>query len=154
MSRRGAIVTALVELMNDNLDGSTYTSNIYQSAEGRLRFWDEISQFPYLSIVAGDEFREYEPGGFKWGFLTVILRVYTKGTDPELDLEQFFEDIEVLLDRNNNLEYLPGLDITEITINSLTTDEGVLKPLAIGEITTTVRYPLFSDCNPYGPCPL
>jgi len=154
MSRRNKISKAFVELINANLEGTTYVSNIFNSAENKLRFWDEIGQFPYLSVVSGDEFREYEPGGFKWGFLTVIIRVYTKGEDPEVDLEQFFEDIEVLLDRNNNLEYLPGQEITEITINSLTTDEGVMKPLAIGEITTTVRYPLMSDCDPYGPCPI
>ena len=98
MSNRSKIVNALVTLINTNLDGTTYTSNIYGSAENKLKFWDEISSFPYLSLVAGDEYREYQPGNFKWAYLNCIIRIYTQGSAPEEELEQFFEDLENLLD--------------------------------------------------------
>lgn len=146
MSRRNKISTALVELVNTSLDGTQYTSNIYEEAENRLRFWDEISSFPYLSIVSGDEYREYQPGMFKWAYLNLIIRIYTKGEEPEVELEQFFEDLELLLDLNNNIEYDTNEELTSITINSITTDEGVLKPLGVGEINIQVRYALQGQC--------
>lgn len=148
MSRRNKIAKALVQLMNDTLDGTQYVSNIYGTAESRLKFWDEISSFPYMSIVAGDEYREYQPGHFKWAYLNLIIRLYTKGDDPEVELEQFLEDIETVLDLNNSIDYDTDEELTSITINSITTDEGVLKPLAVGEMNIQVRYAL------QGPCPL
>jgi hypothetical protein len=146
MSKRSKIVNALVSLINTNLNGTTYTSNIYGSAENRLKFWDEISSYPYLSLVAGDEYREYQPGNFKWAFLNCVIRVYTKGDSPEEELEQFFEDLEALLDLNNNLEYEVGEELTSITLTSITTDEGVLKPIGVGEINIQVRYPIQGLC--------
>lgn len=147
MSRRSKIVKALVDVMNTNLNGTAYTSNIYNKAENRLRFWDEIQNYPYLSIVAGDEYREYKPGNFKWGFLSVVIRLYTKGEYPEVELEQFFEDIETILDMNNDLEYDTGVNLTSISITSITTDEGVLKPIGVGEINLQVRYDLQGPCG-------
>jgi hypothetical protein len=146
MSRRAKIINTLVDLVNTNLDGTTYTSNIYGNAENKLRFWDEVSSYPYISIVAGDEYREYQPGNFKWAFLNCVIRLYTKGDYPEEELEQFFEDIEHLLDVNNQIEYDTGEEITSITLTSITTDEGVLRPLGIGEINIQIRYPLQGAC--------
>jgi hypothetical protein len=34
----------------------------------------------------------------------------------------------------------PNLQTTSMTITSLTTDEGVVEPLGIGEMVVTVRY--------------
>lgn len=146
MSRRNKISKSLVDLMNTSLDGIQYTSNIYDTGENRLRFWDEISSFPYLSIVAGDEYREYLPGNFKWGYLSLIIRLYTKGDESEVELEQLFEDIEDILDLNNELTYDTGEELTSITLNSITTDEGILRPLSVGEINIQARYALQGAC--------
>lgn len=146
MSKRSKIVNTLVALINTNLDGTIYPSNIYGTAENKLKFWDEIGSYPYLSLVAGDEYREYQPGNFKWAFLNCTIRVYTKGEEPEVELEQFFEDLETLLDLNNNIEYDVGEELTSITLTSITTDEGVLKPIGVGEINIQVRYPLVGNC--------
>ncbi len=68
-------------------------------------FWEEVKNYPYIGIIAGDEFREYEPSNFKWGFLTVMFNIYVKTPKPLESLETFMEDIEALLDANNNLKY-------------------------------------------------
>lgn len=146
MSRRSKIVNALVALINTNLNGTTYTSNVYGKAENKLRFWDEVTNFPYVSLVAGDEFREYQPGMFKWAYLNIVIRIYEKGEAPDEDLEQLFEDLEDLLDKNNNLTYDVNEEITSISITSITTDEGVLRPIGVGEINIQVRYPLQGSC--------
>ena len=54
------------------------------------------------------------------------------------------EDIERVIDDNDVLIYddtvSPNLTTTSLTLESLTTDEGVLNPLGIGEMTVLCRY--------------
>ena len=54
------------------------------------------------------------------------------------------EDIERVVDDNDVLIYddtvSPNLTTTSLTIRTLSTDEGVLDPLAIGEISLECRY--------------
>ena len=140
MSNRSKIVNALVDLINDNLNGIDYNSNIYRVAENRLRFWDEISQWPYIGVTAGPEYREYLPANFKWGFLTVTIRTYVKSKNPQGELEEIFEDIENLLDANNEILYDDPKTTEQISILSITTDEGALHPEGVGEMQIQIRY--------------
>jgi len=146
MSRRSNIIDSLVTLVNTNLNGTTYTSNIYNSAEGRLQFFDEISNFPYISITAGDEYREYLPNNFKWVYMTVIIRVYTNGSESNDELEQIFEDLEELIDINNNLVFDTGETLDKISIISITSSEGVMAPIEIGEMNIQCMYGLQGAC--------
>ncbi len=54
------------------------------------------------------------------------------------------EDIERVVDDNDNLVYDDSVDpnqsATSLTIGSISTDEGVIAPLGIGEMTVRVRY--------------
>ena len=54
------------------------------------------------------------------------------------------EDIERVIDNNDILTYddtvSPNLKTTSLTIISLSTDEGALTPLGIGEMLVEVRY--------------
>ena len=54
------------------------------------------------------------------------------------------EDIERVIDENDILTYddtvSPNLTTTSLTLQSLSTDEGVLAPLGIGEMTLECRY--------------
>lgn len=140
MSNRSKITTALVDLFNTNLNGARYSANIYRKAENKLRFWDEINQHPYVSVTAGSEYRQYLPANFKWGFLTVTIRVYVKEQNPQERLEEIFEDMETLLDANNELLYDDPKTTEEISILSIVTDEGVLHPLGVGEMQLQIRY--------------
>jgi len=146
MSKRLDIVKAITGLLNTELDGIIYTSNIYGTAESKLKFFDEVGNFPYLSVTTGDTQIEYQPGGFKWNYLTIMIRCYTKGEDSIEELEQFFEDIETSFDNNNDLEYQTGIQITSISVMSITTSEGVLAPLEVGEMVVSVRYDTQSAC--------
>jgi len=142
MSKRTSIVKALAEKFKV-IDGVyPYKSNIFGNAEAKLKFWDECVNFPCLYVVAGSESREYMPGGFTWGFLGVSLKVYAKGEDSAQLLEDLLEDIENVIGTTERLVYDPinNYETTEILISSITTDEGLLSPYAIGEINLQVRY--------------
>ena len=142
MSNRSKITNAVVDLFNSNLNGVDYNSNIYRKAENKLKFWDEINQYPHISVVAGQEYREYLPAEFKWGFLNVKFYIYVKNSKASEQIEQFLEDIEILLDANDDLQYDTGKTIEQISILSIDTDEGLLNPIGVGEIQIQVRYDL------------
>jgi hypothetical protein len=158
MSRRFDIHTAYLALLNKELDGVNY-SNIYNNVKRHLEFWDTVTSYPAGFVVLGDELRQYE-GGIKWGYLQMSVRIYTKSEEFAEDLDQFLEDIENIIDNNTPLIYdEKGNSIIESTVQNITTDGGVLNPLAVGEINYVLRYslPYVACCNtevgqPY-PCP-
>jgi hypothetical protein len=142
MSKRNSIVKALAEKFKI-IDGSTgYRTNIYNNSFAKLKFWDETSDFPSIYVVAGSEAREYHPSNFTWGYLGVSLKIYCKGEDSQQLLEDLLEDVENVIDANRVLVYdeTNGYETTEILITSITTDEGLLAPYAIGEINLQIRY--------------
>jgi len=142
MSRRTSIVKALAEKFKV-IDGSTgYKTNIFNNSFAKLKFWDETSDFPSIYVVAGSESRDYMPSAFTWGYLGVSLKVYCKGEDSQQLLEDLLEDVENVVDANRSLVYdaANNYETTEILITSITTDEGLLSPYAIGEINLQVRY--------------
>jgi len=139
---RQKIVQAVTDLIA-TIDGSgTFLTDLYGNVDSKLQFWDEVSDFPTVCVVAGDETIEYLPAGFKWGFLTVKINVYVKDENSQKRLEDIFSDIESLLDSNNTLSYDTNKNVEDIRIISIITDEGVLQPLGIGEITLQIQYAL------------
>jgi len=137
---RVKIVEALVSLLKTINGTGVFKSNLYESVEGRLKFWDEVNTYPFVSVVAGPEEREYLPGCFKWGHLLVRIRIYTNSEDPQTELENILSDIEYLLDNNLDLEYDSGKKATDTRILSIITDEGLLHPIGVGEMTIKVQY--------------
>ena len=142
MSRRKSIVNALAEKLKI-IDGTgSFNTNIFEASFAQLKFWDEVSNFPCIYVVAGTESREYLPSDFTWGYLNVSLKVYTKGEDPQQLLENLLEDIELVINSNRVLTYdtVNNYKTTEILINSITTDEGLLAPYGVAEVNLQVRY--------------
>lgn len=143
MSVRTSIVKALAEALKV-IDGTgTYLTNINNNSYSKLKFWDEVNDFPAVYSVAGQETREYQPGAFKWAYLGISIKCYTKGEDPQAELEDLLDDVERVLDANRNLVYdtqVAGSQLTEISITSIVTDEGLLEPYGVGEINIIVQY--------------
>ena len=142
MSRRTSIIKALAEKFKQINGQAPYQVNLFQNAYPKLKFWDEIEDFPSLYMSPGSEYREYLPGDFAWGFLGVSVKVYCHGEDSQEQLEKLLEDVEKCVDLNRVLTYdtAKNYETTEILISSITTDEGLLAPYAVGEINLQVRY--------------
>ena len=140
MSRK-SIVKALSEKFKAIDGNSPYQINIFENSYPYLKFWDEITDFPAIYMSPGSEVREYLPSDFKWGFLSVSVKLYCKGEDSQDQLEKLLEDVEHCIDSNRQLSYgTTSSETTEILITSITTDEGLLAPYAVGEINLQVRY--------------
>lgn len=143
MSRRTSIVKAISDKLKV-IDGTgPYKTNIFGNAYAKLKFWDEVSDFSSIYVVAGSETREYHPAGFAWGFLNISLKVYTKGEESQTQLEELLEDIESVLDSTLGVivyDTTNNYGTSEISITSITTDEGLLAPYAVGEMNLLIRY--------------
>lgn len=145
MSVRSSIAKALAEKLKYIKPENGFNTDLWDKVEPKLRFWDECNQFPAIYMSTGTETREYLPGNFKWAFLGISLKVYVKGEDPAQQLEDLLEDVEKIIDANRTLVYdetIPGAQTTEILINQIVTDEGLLDPYGIGEVNITVQYPV------------
>jgi len=142
---RKKICEALVEQLQ-LIDGNhPYNSNVFNNVHSGMIFLDQIQEYPKVCVVPGDETREYQPNEFKWRFLGIDIRVYVEDQeDPQEVLATLMEDIERVIDDNDILIYddtvSPNLTTTSLTLVSMSTDEGVLTPLGIGEMTLTCRY--------------
>jgi len=144
-TQRKKIAVALAEKLKE-IDGSyPYNINVFDNVASHLVFLDEIQQYPKVCVVAGDESRQYLPDGFKWRFLSLTIRAYVSNEeDAQEELSLLIEDIERIIDDNDALVYddavSPNEQTTSMTIESISTDEGVIAPLGIGEIVVEVRY--------------
>jgi hypothetical protein len=143
-TRRLGIVNALVEKLQEIDGNGDFNTDIYRNVHPRLKFWDEVDEFPAIHLNAGGESRQYQAGGFKDRFFSVTVRVYVKDEDATEALDQLLEDIETVIEANSRLLYTDRRGdehyTQQITIVSIDTDEGVLEPLGIGEILLEVRY--------------
>ena len=143
-TRRLGIINALVEKLKEIDGNGEFNSNVYGNVHPRLKFWDEVNEFPSIHLNAGSESRIYQGGGYKDRFLSVSVRIYVQDEDSTEALEELLEDIETVIETNSRLTYTNRRGDEEstqqITIVSIDTDEGVLEPLAIGEILLEVRY--------------
>tara|TARA_B100000900_G_C20587326_1_gene720140 strand:- start:2232 stop:2687 length:456 start_codon:yes stop_codon:yes gene_type:complete len=144
-SRRANILRALAEKLKD-IDGSgAFLSDLQNNVHPRLKFWDEVVEFPAIHLNAGAETRQYQAGGYKDRFLAVTIRCYVQDEEDATEaLNVLMEDIETVIEENSRLEYVDSQNNTfstqQITIVSINTDEGVLEPLGVGEIDIEVRY--------------
>ena len=146
MSYRSKIANKLVELLKE-IDGSTgWQSDLFGNVENRLKFWDEVDDMPSVFVNTGAEAREYLPGGFKWAYLSVTCRIYVRDEEPEARLEEIFEDIETIVDNNGTMEYDTNKYIEDMKILSISTDEGLLSPIGVGEIALQITYGMDGPC--------
>jgi hypothetical protein len=145
MTRRISIVKALSEKFKI-IDGTgSYKTNLFDNSYPKLKFWDEVQDFPCIYLTAGTEVREYMPTDFTWGFLNVSVKVYVRSeSEAQQQLEDLLDDLERVIHDNRVLVYdtTNNLSTTEILIQSITTDEGLLAPYGVGEINLQVRYAL------------
>ena len=143
-TRRVGIVEALVNKLKD-IDGTgQYLTNLEENVSPRLKFWDEVEEFPAVHLNAGSETREYQAGGYKDRFLSITMRCYVQAEDAVVALDELLEDVETVVEESSRLRYKDRNNVDQytqqITVVSIDTDEGVLEPLGVGEMLIEVRY--------------
>ena len=104
-TRRLGIVDALVEKLKDINGTGEFLSDVAGNVSPRLKFWDEVEEFPAVHLNAGSETREYQGNGYKDRFLSVTVRCYVRDEDTRLALDKLLEDVETVIEDNSRLQY-------------------------------------------------
>lgn len=143
-TRRIGILNALVKVLS-KIDGTgEFFSNVNNNVFPRLHFWDDIPEFPALSLNSSTEYRQYQGGGYKDRFLNITIRAYVEEEDSVTALDKLLEDIETVLEENSSLQYFDKRGRTcnthQISILQIDTDEGMLEPIGVGELSILVHY--------------
>ena len=143
-TRRQSVVAALVEKLKEINGTGQFLSDVDNNVQPRLKFWDEVDQFPAVHLNAGSETREYLGAGQRHRFLSITIRCYVRSEDSVDELDRLLEDVETVIETHSALKYTDRLGAEhtthQITIVSIDTDEGVLEPLGVGEVLIEVRY--------------
>ena len=93
-----------------------YLSNLNQNVSPRLKFWDEVEEFPAIHLNAGSETREYQGRGHKDRFLSLTIRCYVQAEDSVAALDDLLEDVETVIEENSRLGI--KIAITQINIHN------------------------------------
>lgn len=137
------ITTQLKEIdgQTSGFDASyTYVNNLFNNVYRKLKFLDEVNDFPALYISAGTEIRDFNSKNLTLAILDATIRAYVFGEDNSQDLsDSLVQDIEhVIYSLGDN----PDKGILDITINNISTDEGLATPYGIAEVELTIVYRL------------
>ena len=141
----------IVEFVRDelkNINGGTstyngvytYNTNLFNNVYRKLRFLDEVNDFPAIYIAAGTEIRNFESKDLTVAILDVTIRAYVYGEDNSQSLaDDLVQDIEHVI---YSLEDRSDIGIQDITIDNISTDEGLAHPYGLAEIELTTVYRL------------
>ena len=146
-SRRKEIVEYIVTQLKQ-IDGETsgfnpsytYFNNLFNNVFRKLKFLDEVNDFPSIYVSAGTEIRDFNSKSLTVGTLDVTIRAYVFGEDNSQSLaDSVVQDIEhVIYSIGDN----PDKGILDITIDNISTDEGLVTPYGLAEVQLTTVYRL------------
>ena len=145
-SRRREIVNFLVTPLKSidkqasGFDSNyTYNFDLSNNVFRRLKFIDEVNDFPSLYVTAGIETRNYNTQSFTTANLPLVIRCYVKQEESQDGLENIIDDVEHVI---YGIGSQADKGILQLDITSISTDEGLLEPYGIGEVNLTVIYEL------------
>jgi len=146
-SRRTEIIDFLVTQLKE-IDGEvsgynasyTYTQNLFNNVYRRVKFLDEVNDFPAIYVSAGTEIRDFNSKSLTVATLGVTIRAYVFGEDNSQSLvDNMVQDIEHVI---YSIGDHPDKGILDITIDSITSDEGLATPYGLAEVELTIVYRL------------
>ena len=146
-SRRKEIVEYVVTQLR-NIDGGvstydgvySYNTNLFTNVYRKLKFLDEVNDFPAVYVSAGTEIRNFNSKDLTVATLDVTIRAYVYGEDNSQSLaDDLVQDIEHVI---YSLEDKSDIGIQDITIDNISTDEGLAHPYGLAEIELTTVYRL------------
>ena len=147
LNRRTEIVQFIVARLKE-IDGEispydssyTFVTNVFDNVFRKIKFLDEVNDFPSLYVSAGTEIRDFQSENLTVATLDVIIRAYVYGEDNSQTLsDDLAQDVEhIIYSPGDN----PDKGILDITIDNITTDEGLAIPYGVAEIELSIVYRL------------
>lgn len=103
-----------------------------------MRFLHEINDFPQFYVHAGQESRTHIGRGVKLCLIEADIRGYSYSDSFE-DIEAYARSIEHAIQL-----WRPAI-IDEARVLSLSTDEGLMRPYALCDISAQILYRTYND---------
>lgn len=137
------------ELSQEN-KGTKYFHEIYGNVQTKSELAQEVTSFPLITVTPGPEEYEYQASGIRWTTLPVYVRAYYKDEyDSERQIQLLLRDLKKILDTPERIQYTVSNPdgssgepryVAIDKLGGLTTDEGILRPIAIGELSLILKY--------------
>mgnify|MGYP001165177180 FL=1 len=151
MSRRTQIIDFVVtelKKINGNTDSRTaptrsgyeYKTNVFNNVHRRLKFLNEINDFPTLCVSAGDEDKVSIGAGVRFGTMGVQIRGYVKSENSLDAAEDLADDIEFVINTMSIESSNATFQIVDARVDSIETDEGLFEPFGVVNIGVTISY--------------
>ena len=118
--------------------GYTYKTNVFNNVFRRMKFLNEINDFPTLCVTAAGEDRIEIGAGVRFGTFGFEIRGYVKDENTIEVEEDLADDIEYVLESVNNQPN--AFDIVDVRITSTETDEGLMTPFGVVIVNGIIRY--------------
>lgn len=129
------LIDGSISSLNSNY---TFQNNAFNNVFRKVKFLDEVNDFPSIFFQVGEEVRVYNTSGNTTGLIPLTLRIYVNDEESSGSLDSLIQDIEhVIYNMDTGVH-----NIRDMTISSVDTDEGLVKPYGIGEIEILIEYEL------------
>ena len=129
------LIDGSISSLNSNY---TFQNNAFNKVFRKVKFLDEVNDFPSIFFQVGEEVRVYNTSGNTTGLIPLTLRIYVNDEESSGSLDSLIQDIEhVIYNIDTGVH-----NIRDMTISSVDTDEGLVKPYGIGEIEILIEYEL------------
>jgi len=129
------LIDGSISSLNSNY---TFQNNAFNNVFRKVKFLDEVNDFPSVFFQVGEEVRVYNTSGNTTGLIPLTLRIYVNDEESSGSLDSLIQDIEHVIYNLDTGVY----NIRDMTISSVDTDEGLVKPYGIGEIEILIEYEL------------
>tara|TARA_B100000073_G_scaffold109103_1_gene87944 strand:+ start:1726 stop:2223 length:498 start_codon:yes stop_codon:yes gene_type:complete len=119
-------------------NGYTYKTNVFNNVFRRMKFLNEINDFPTLCVTTTGEDRIEIGAGVRFGTFGFEIRGYVKDENTIEVEEDLADDIEYALQSAN--DQANAFEIVDIRITSTETDEGLMTPFGVVIVNGILRY--------------
>lgn len=120
----------------------TYKINLSNNVFSKLVFLDEINDFPTIMLYQDNiEQRQYNETGNVLGSVSLRLRAYVYQDEGYKQIDDLIEDMQYAI---NSFKYTiyDNANLYDVRITQVSTDEGLMDPYGLAEISFTLVYKL------------
>lgn len=117
----------------------TFNFNVADNVYRRFKYMDEINDFPSICLYATRDRRSHIGAAIKYGTFVTTIRGYVKSGESSIDdSDNLANDIEYAVE-SFNLEGC-SINLVDARILSIETDEGLMSPYGLCEISVEIAY--------------
>lgn len=124
----------------------TYKNNVSGNVTDQFKYLENINDFPTVTCFQSSSEQRFEQGsGEVYGSATYVIRCYFMAEDNDEQGDDFVEDLQYSI---NSFRYTQtSNDLVDLKILAVTSDENILHPYGIVEVSFGMVYRLNINDN-------